>query len=80
MVTLLTTTTKHRRQSNLGNNSKVIKQVLMSSMRLLWDTQWQCPEVKWSVGLQLGEEVKAEKKLEKNIPNKIKENCLEELS
>lgn len=55
----------------MGDNGKVIKQALMSSMRLLWDTQWQCPEVKWSISLQLGEEVKVEKKLEKNIPNKI---------
>ena len=65
MVTSLTTTTKYRRQSNLADNGKVIKQALMSSMRLLWDTQWQSPEVKWSVSLQLGEEVKVEKKLEK---------------
>ena len=49
----------------MADNGKVIKQALMSSMRLLWDTQWQSPEVKCSVSLQLGEEVKVEKKLEK---------------
>lgn len=65
MVTSLTTTTKYRRQRNLSDHGNVIKQALMSSMRLLWDTQWQCPEVKWSISLQLGEEVKVEKKLEK---------------